>query len=421
MLTAFKEKFGPGLLYAAVAVGVSHLVQSTRAGATFGMIMVGYVVFVCLLKYPTFLFGARYTAATGETLLDGYEKMGRWVLYLFFAMQIFEYTFAISGVALTTVGLLQSVLGTDLPDLPFALGVLIIAMVILAVGRYALLEDITKILVITFTVATVIAGVVAIGSIDTSANDWDVSMSLSEMGALETTVVILFLVSVAGWMPTGTAGSVGLSLWVKAKSRRLGRPIPVEEASFDFNVGYFTAIFTAICFVAMGSYVMYANGVPLEEDATGFATQLMDLFTSTIGAWVYPVIAIAAVTVMFSTLLTLVDLLPRTSSEIIGRLWPEQFGSKEKGVALYLGFIVLELFLVLSVLLVLMDSFATFIDMITSMGFIVAPVISLLNHLAIFSPLVPKDKQPGPVLKAWSWVTIVSLTLVAVMFVILRY
>lgn len=416
MLQTLKDKFGPGLLYAAVAVGVSHLVQSTRAGATLGMIMVGYVIFVCLLKYPTFLFGARYTAATGESLLDGYEKMGRWVLYLFFVMQIFEYTFAISGVAMTTAGLLQSVFGTSLAEVPVALGALLVAMVILAIGRYAVLEDVTRILVILFTVATVIAGVVAIGGIDTGGRAMSAELNFDTMD----TAIILFLVGVAGWMPTGTAGSVGLSLWVKAKSRRLNRPVTVREASFDFNVGYFTAIFIAICFVSMGAYVMFINQVPLEEDATGFATQLMELFTSTIGDWLYPVIALAAVTVMFSTLLTLVDLLPRTSSEILGRLWPEQFGSKEKGIALYLGFIGLELFLVMGVLFTLMDSFATFIDLVTAMGFIVAPVISLLNHLAIFSPLVPADKQPGPVLKAWSWVTIISLTLVAVMFVILR-
>ena len=30
------KSLGPGLLFAAAAVGVSHLVQSTRAGADFG-------------------------------------------------------------------------------------------------------------------------------------------------------------------------------------------------------------------------------------------------------------------------------------------------------------------------------------------------------------------------------------------------
>ena len=30
------EKIGPGLMFAGAAIGVSHLVQSTRAGAEFG-------------------------------------------------------------------------------------------------------------------------------------------------------------------------------------------------------------------------------------------------------------------------------------------------------------------------------------------------------------------------------------------------
>ncbi|MDT8398133.1 MAG: hypothetical protein RQ899_05925 [Pseudomonadales bacterium] len=75
VLGALRERLGPGILYAATAVGVSHLVQSTRAGASYGLIMVAYVVFMCLLKYPTFLFGARYTVASGETLVDGYLKI----------------------------------------------------------------------------------------------------------------------------------------------------------------------------------------------------------------------------------------------------------------------------------------------------------------------------------------------------------
>ncbi|MFT5321389.1 MAG: Mn2+/Fe2+ NRAMP family transporter, partial [Pseudohongiellaceae bacterium] len=84
MFDTLKEKFGPGLLYAALAVGVSHLVSSPTAGATYGLIMVAYAVLVCLVKYPTFLFGATYAAATGETLVDGYAKMGKVVVVLFF-------------------------------------------------------------------------------------------------------------------------------------------------------------------------------------------------------------------------------------------------------------------------------------------------------------------------------------------------
>ena len=45
---------GPGLLWAGTAVGVSHLVQSTRAGAGYGMTLLTVVLIANLLKYPAF-------------------------------------------------------------------------------------------------------------------------------------------------------------------------------------------------------------------------------------------------------------------------------------------------------------------------------------------------------------------------------
>ncbi|MFH1568216.1 MAG: divalent metal cation transporter, partial [Gemmatimonadota bacterium] len=69
-------KLGPGLLLAAAAVGTSHLVQSTRAGAEYGLTFALPIVLVCLLKYPVFRFAAVYAAATGNTLIEGYARRG---------------------------------------------------------------------------------------------------------------------------------------------------------------------------------------------------------------------------------------------------------------------------------------------------------------------------------------------------------
>ena len=35
---------GPGILFASTAIGVSHLVQSTRAGAQFGFTLIGFAL-----------------------------------------------------------------------------------------------------------------------------------------------------------------------------------------------------------------------------------------------------------------------------------------------------------------------------------------------------------------------------------------
>ena len=46
------KKLGPGLLFAGAAIGVSHLVQSTRAGADFGWGLGWALVLVNVFKYP---------------------------------------------------------------------------------------------------------------------------------------------------------------------------------------------------------------------------------------------------------------------------------------------------------------------------------------------------------------------------------
>ena len=58
MLDYLRTRLGPGMLLAAAAVGTSHLVQSTRAGATYGLTFAGLIVVVCVLKYPVFRFAA---------------------------------------------------------------------------------------------------------------------------------------------------------------------------------------------------------------------------------------------------------------------------------------------------------------------------------------------------------------------------
>lgn len=84
----FLKKLGPGLLFAGAAIGVSHLVQSTRAGADFGFSLIWALILANFIKYPFFLFGPRYTLATGETLLHGYMKMNKLYLITYFLLSI---------------------------------------------------------------------------------------------------------------------------------------------------------------------------------------------------------------------------------------------------------------------------------------------------------------------------------------------
>ena len=60
-MKALIKALGPGLLFASMAIGTSHLVLSTKAGAQYGWIMIVPTLLANLLKYPFFEFGVRYT------------------------------------------------------------------------------------------------------------------------------------------------------------------------------------------------------------------------------------------------------------------------------------------------------------------------------------------------------------------------
>ncbi|MCK5484486.1 MAG: divalent metal cation transporter, partial [Gemmatimonadetes bacterium] len=109
--TSFRKAFGPGLMWAAAAIGVSHLVQSTRAGAMAGFGLAGVILLALVLKYPFFEYGPRYAAATGLSLVEGYRRIGRWALWLYLAITLSTALIVQLAVVLFTAFLVKLVFG----------------------------------------------------------------------------------------------------------------------------------------------------------------------------------------------------------------------------------------------------------------------------------------------------------------------
>ena len=82
-ISNFIKTLGPGILFASTAIGVSHLVQSTRAGAEYGFALIAFVIAANVFKYPFFEYGSRYANATGTTIIDGYNRIGKWMIWIF--------------------------------------------------------------------------------------------------------------------------------------------------------------------------------------------------------------------------------------------------------------------------------------------------------------------------------------------------
>ena len=241
----------PGLLFAATAVGVSHLVQSTRAGAEFGLTLMSVIVLACLIKYPLFRFGAEYSAATGKSVIVGYTHQGRWLLALFFVVTVIEGVGVIPGVSMVTAGLTMNLFGFQADDVAVTMAIIIAASLIVALGRYRLLENLTRVFVVLFSGLSIVAAVAAA----TRLGGDQPLITPFELNNKN----LFFSIAIAGWMPIGPAGAAFLSVWVIARSRAQRRPVDPTEARFDFNVGYFTTLVIALCFLVMGAALLFGQ------------------------------------------------------------------------------------------------------------------------------------------------------------------
>ena len=395
MKKTFLQSLGPGLLFAGAAIGVSHLVQSTRAGAEFGFGLIWALLLVHLFKYPFFQFGPRYAAATGETLLDGYRKLGKGVLIAYYILN-FATMFTIqAAVTIVTAGLASQLFGLTNDLVLWATLLMFISVVFLVVGKYKLLDNLMKYIIFILTISTILAVGIAIFS---TKESFDVTQIIPS-GTVELTFLIAFL----GWMPAPLDVSIWHSIWSVEKDKTTVIKTKRTAAIFDFNVGYISTLCLGICFLLLGALVMYKSGETFSNKGGLFATQLINLYTKNLGEFSHLLIAIAAFTTMFSTTITTMDASPRAMNRTTKLLWNKElkFGYWFWILLLFLGtYLILNYF---------MDNMGLLVKFATILSFLTAPFYAILNYKLITGKHTPKEHQPGTSLRILSVVGIVFL------------
>ena len=116
-LRGVARSLGPGILFAGAAIGVSHLVQATRTGALFGLWPIVVILFAHIAKYPAMVFGPRYAAATGVSLIEAYREQGRLPLASFAVIAVGTSFTILAAVTLVCASVLRTALGLQSIDL----------------------------------------------------------------------------------------------------------------------------------------------------------------------------------------------------------------------------------------------------------------------------------------------------------------
>ena len=398
------SKLGPGLLFAGAAIGVSHLVQSTRAGADFGWGLLWALILVNLFKYPFFQYGPRFANATNKSLLDGYLNLGKGFLRIYFLLNIGTMFTIQTAVTIVTAGLASQIFGISDNLVYWSVAITLLCTLVLWLGKYATLDRIVKWIILTLTISTVIA--VCLASFKNTNTIDFVQILPSEAN-------ILFLIAFMGWMPAPMDISIWHSLWAIEKNKELHKNSTMKESLFDFNVGYWVTLILGICFMGLGAFVMFGSGIEFSSQGGTFAAQLINLYTATLGDGFYMIIAIAALTTMFSTTITTLDASPRVMSKTIELLYPNRNKKDYKTWLLILALGTIFIFMFL------LSEMGILIQIATVLSFITAPFYAFLNFKLVLSDQMPEEYKPNKSHKILSVLGIIFLTSFAMSYLLM--
>lgn len=395
-LSQLLRSLGPGIMMAAAAVGGSHLVASTKAGAIYGWQLAVLILLVNLFKYPFFKAGVQYTMGTGDSLVEGYAKMGKPYLWIFTVLAVFSGIVNTAALLMFSASLLSYFIPFEL-SMPVLCGiVLATCLIILFAGHYRALDTLSKVIMAVLTIATLLAVVIA------AANPAPVTVT-TEGPSPWTLAAIGFLVVTMGWMPAPIEISSLTSVWLKSQCRQ--QRVTAQSALFDFNVGYIGTAILAIVFLALGALVLHDTGVELSKSGVGFSHQLVGLYASTIGEWSRYLIAVIAFFCIFGSTITVIDGYSRVIAES-QRLLKEQ---KEQSPKVLQGWMILVSAASLAIIVFFASALMPMLNFAMIMAFMTTPVFALLNYVLVTRTELPDELKVGPKLKALSILGLIYL------------
>jgi len=379
------------LLFAGAAIGVSHLVQSTRAGADFGYGLLWALLLVNLIKYPFFQYGPRYALATGESLLEGYRRMGKGVLIAYYMLNLGTMFAIQAAVTAVTAGIAARLLGIE-STAWVSVVVALLCFAVLWRGKYVWLDKTMKIIVIVLSVSTLLAVVFTLRQ--------NHEISLTQVLPV-TSSEWIFLIAFMGWMPGPLDISIWHSLWALEK-KKINPLTNLKSSLFDFNVGYLVTLVLGCCFVVLGATVLYNSGVSFSSNGSTFAGQLIGLYTSVMGSEWFIIIAVAAMATMFSTTISTLDASPRVMAHTTNLLGGT-FGTKQQSWLLILTLGTCAIFLFFA------SEMGLLVQIATVLSFLTAPFYAAANLRLVTGKHMPAEHRPSKGLRIASFLGILFL------------
>jgi Mn2+/Fe2+ NRAMP family transporter len=251
---------GPGLVVAATGVGAADLVATLIAGSKFGYALLWTVVVGVVMKIVLVEGAGRYSLATGDTIYEGWTRLGKWT-HWYFGPYIVIWGFVYGAAAMAGTGLPLHAL---LPFLPVeAWGILsgLIGLALVWWGRYSLFEKVCAALVGVMFVTMVGAALLTLPNIP------ELLKGLVPMIPEGGLVNVLSLAGGVG----GTITLAAYGYWIREKGWTSPRHMRVMR--IDNTVAYVVTGIFVLATLIVGAELLYSAKIAVATGDKG----LLDL------------------------------------------------------------------------------------------------------------------------------------------------
>jgi len=343
--------------------------------------------------------------------------MNVFLFILYILIMLFSMFFVAAAVGAVTAGFVVQLFGLN--DLfGVQTGIIVCALlfiicgVLLWLGKYSSLDKGIKVLGAFLLVSTLVAFALVLLKPPVSSSLYDQMFFFPRNNEQW-----FFLLALMGWMPTAVDLSAWNSLWTIEKHKTIHQKPSLKATLFDFRFGYLISSLLALCFLTLGAKLLYDSGTKIPDNASHFAAEIVNLYSSVIGQWSEVVIGIAACSIMLGTCIAVVDGYARSVEEVLvvsGQ--PTQ--PKRQAYKLGLGITIIGAF---AIVLVLSKSLKSLVDIATCISFLFAPIIAISNYLLVTSKALKKEEQPGLALRIWSVTGIIFLSAFSLIFMYVRF
>jgi Mn2+/Fe2+ NRAMP family transporter len=307
------RRIGPGMVLAASIVGSGELIATTTLGAQVGFVALWIILVSCAIKPVVQGELGRYTIATGQTGLEGFNRLPgprlgvNWLVWLW-ALTVTLTLLQVGGM----YGGVGQVLNLLVPAVSVNAWVgvcLAITLAVLLGGGYERIERFAIVKVGVFTLLTVCAAVVLMRTPD-SASMSDLASGLSfhlPPAGLATAMAVFGITGVGAtelvmypyWcIEKGYARHVGPPDGSPAWTARARGWIRVMHLDITCSLAIYTM--ATIAFYLLGAGVLHRLGVV--PAATDTVQVLSGIYTQTLGGWALWVFYAGAVVTLYGTI-----------------------------------------------------------------------------------------------------------------------